>query len=455
MLIVEYSSISIGAASADLFTNIGGTRSLSIQSIWSYVPNQDLRLAFNEALDDADDLTLIVGDLQLEFPTGSSGNGSFKWTDLDLDWQDGETIAVSIVPTSTLTETTVPNTAAAGKPTIIGTPQVGQVLTADTSLITDADGLLSVSYLYQWLADDVNISGATRQSYTLTENDLAKTIKVTVSFNDDHTNPETLTSAATDPIAARPNTAAGGSPSIQGILQDQQQLTADTAGITDADGLTNATLAYQWMRVDDGSPSDITGQTGSSYTLTSSDVGESIQLQVTFTDDHGFSESLTSAVTGPVTDSSSTRKLFWLATIVPNEDGQIADYTYNASADDVNLSPAAFTADQSSVQTITPPGRIARQRNQVCHRPELPAHRPANRHLELAHTRRRAGLPKRRVQRDVNQPAGPPPPVGRDRVRHRHGEPTSERRSFDRLHPRSDQPLRNRPAHHRRHAPSW
>ena len=242
MLIVEYSSISIGAASADLFTNIGGTRSLSIQSIWSYVPDQDLRLAFNEALDDADDLTLIVGDLQLEFPAGSSGNGSFKWTDLDLDWQDGETIAVSIVPTSTLTETTVPNTAAAGQPTISGTPQVDQVLTADTSLITDADGLLSVSYLYQWLADDVNISGATRQSYTLTENDLAKTIKVTVSFNDDRTNPETLTSAATDPVAARPNTAAGGSPSIQGILQDQKQLTADTAGITDADGLTNAAL---------------------------------------------------------------------------------------------------------------------------------------------------------------------------------------------------------------------
>ena len=82
-------------------------------------------------------------------------------------------------------------------------------------------------------------------------------------------------------------------------------------------------------------------------------MGQSIQLKVTFTDDRGFSESLTSAVTRPVTDSSSTRKLFWLATIVPNEDGQVADYTYNASTGDVNLSPAAFTADQSSVQTIT------------------------------------------------------------------------------------------------------
>ena len=249
MLVVEYSSISIGAASADLFTNIGGTRSLSIQSLWSYVPDQDLRLAFNEALDDADDLSLIVGDLQLEFPSGSSGNGSFKWTGLDLDWQDSETIAVSIVPTSTLAETTVPNTAAAGQPTITGTPQVGQVLTADTSQVTDVDGLLSVSYLYQWTAGDVNILSATRQSYTLDDSDLAKTIKVTVSFNDDRSNPETLTSAATDPVAARPNTAAGGAPSIQGVLQDQRRLTADTAGITDADGLTNATFAYQWIRV--------------------------------------------------------------------------------------------------------------------------------------------------------------------------------------------------------------
>ena len=354
MLVVEYSEISIGAASADLFSNIGGTRTLSIQSLWSYVPDHDLKLAFNEALDDADDLTLIIGDLQLEFPSGSSGNGSFKWTGVDLDWQDGQTLAVRIVPTSSLAETPAPNTAAAGQPTITGTPQVGQVLTADTSQVTDADGLLSVSYLYQWIAADVNIPNATRQSYTLDDDDQGKAIKVTVSFNDDRNNPETLTSVATDPVTARPNTAAAGVPSIQGVLQDQQRLTADTAGIIDADSLTNATFVYQWMRVDDGTPSDITGQTGSAYTLTSNDVGQSIQLQVTFTDDRGFSESLTSAVTDAVTASGSTRKILWLATIVPkDQDGQAANYTYDASTDDATLSPAAFTADEDSVQTIT------------------------------------------------------------------------------------------------------
>ena len=349
MLVVEYSSISIGAASADLFTNIGGTRSLSIQSLWSYVPDQDLRLAFNEALDDADDLTLIVGDLQLEFPSGSSGNGSFKWTGLDLDWQDSETIAVSIVPTSTLAETTVPNTAAAGQPTITGTPQVGQVLTADTSQVTDADGLFTVSYLYQWIADDVNITNATGPTYTLSSADQGKPVKIKVSFNDDQNNPETLTSIATEPVAARPNTPANGAPSMQGVLQDQGRLTADIAGIIDADGLTSATFAYQWMRVNDGAPSQITGQTASTYTLTSEDVAKSVQLQTTFTDDRGNAESLTSAVTDAVVASGATRKLIWLSTIkVVDRDNLGIVFSFDSSADEGRLSPAAFAEGETT-----------------------------------------------------------------------------------------------------------
>ena len=52
------------------------------------------------------------------------------------------------------------NTLATGLPTITGTAQVGETLTADTSAIADADGLTNVSYSYQWMADDTNIQGA-------------------------------------------------------------------------------------------------------------------------------------------------------------------------------------------------------------------------------------------------------------------------------------------------------
>ena len=94
------------------------------------------------------------------------------------------------------------NTPATGAPTITGTAQVGQTLTAGTTAIVDADGLTSVSYTYQWIRvatdnTETNISGATASTHTLVAADQGTTIKVTVSFTDDASNPETLTSATT------------------------------------------------------------------------------------------------------------------------------------------------------------------------------------------------------------------------------------------------------------------
>ena len=48
------------------------------------------------------------------------------------------------------------NRPATGLPTISGTAQVDQTLTADTSGIADEDGLTSVSYSYQWIRGDGN-----------------------------------------------------------------------------------------------------------------------------------------------------------------------------------------------------------------------------------------------------------------------------------------------------------
>ena len=96
------------------------------------------------------------------------------------------------------------NSPATGAPTISGTVQVGETLTADTSGIADADGLTSVTYSYQWLADDAEIADATSLTYTLADTDEGKAIKVKVSFTDDVDNEETLTSAATPVVAAVP-----------------------------------------------------------------------------------------------------------------------------------------------------------------------------------------------------------------------------------------------------------
>ena len=94
------------------------------------------------------------------------------------------------------------NSPATGAPTINGTAQVGETLTANTSGIADADGLDDVSFTYQWLADDSEIAGATNATYTLGDADEGKVIKVRVSFADNAGNAESLTSAATETVAA-------------------------------------------------------------------------------------------------------------------------------------------------------------------------------------------------------------------------------------------------------------
>ena len=189
------------------------------------------------------------------------------------------------------------NSPATGAPTITGTAQVGQTLTADTSGIADADGLRSVQYEYQWLADDAEIADATSSTYTLLAEDEGQVIKVRVSFTDDQGNEESLTSGATDTVAARPNSPATGVPTISGTAQVGETLTANTSGVTDADGLSRVQYEYQWL----ADAAEIAGATGSTYTLTDSEEGKAIKVEVSFTDDAGNDESLTSAATEAVT----------------------------------------------------------------------------------------------------------------------------------------------------------
>ena len=114
-----------------------------------------------------------------------------------VDILGGEETRTS-APTATLAGT--PNTAATGAPTITGTAQVGQTLTAVTTGIMDADGLTSPTYTYQWIRVDgteADIAGENSSTYILVDADLGKTLKVKVTFDDDLGHTETLTSAAT------------------------------------------------------------------------------------------------------------------------------------------------------------------------------------------------------------------------------------------------------------------
>ena len=145
---------------------------------------------------------------------GSDINGATSSTYTLTASEQGKTIKVKVSFTDdadneeTLTsEATVevaaaPNRDATGAPTISGTPQVRETLTADTADIADEDGLTNVAYRYQWTAGGSDINGATSSTYTLTASEQGKTIKVKVTFTDDADNEEALTSADTDTVAA-------------------------------------------------------------------------------------------------------------------------------------------------------------------------------------------------------------------------------------------------------------
>ena len=187
----------------------------------------------------------------------------------------------------------------------------GTTLTAVTTGIMDADGLTNVPATRtshrirgQDGGAETNISGATSISgapTTLVGADLGKTIKVTVSFTDDASNPETLTSTATAAVAAAANTPATGAPAITGAAQVGQTLTAGTTAIMDANGLTSVSYTYQWIRVaTDNTETNIASATASTYTLVAADQGTTIKVTVSFTDDASNAETLTSAATAAV-----------------------------------------------------------------------------------------------------------------------------------------------------------
>ena len=121
-------------------------------------------------------------------------------------------------------------------------------------------------------------------------------------------------SAQGDPV----NSPATGTPTLIGYGKVGYTIHVGVTGIEDADGLENATFQYQWIRDDGTGNRDISGATNSTYTLAPEDEGNLVNVRVSFTDDLGNPEQVTSIVvekvgpannpaTGTVTVSGTPR----------------------------------------------------------------------------------------------------------------------------------------------------
>ena len=144
--------------------------------------------------------------------TGEDSGGKTDWNIANVAWvgtkggtfffETGHVAQIRVNGTAATA-----NSPASGAPTISGFPQVGQMLAAATTGISDSDGITGATYSYQWIrvdgTNETNIASATSSSYTLATADSGKTIKVKVAFADDAGNNEELTSTATGTVVAK------------------------------------------------------------------------------------------------------------------------------------------------------------------------------------------------------------------------------------------------------------
>ena len=180
----------------------------------------------------------------------------------------------------------IKNALPTGMVSISGTPTQGQTLTVSNT-IADADGLGAITY--QWWSTPDNggtwIKISSGNSIALTESQVGKQILVQALYIDGRGTRESPQSSLSIAVA-NVNDAPTGTVSISGTFTQGQTLTANNT-ITDADGF--GTITYQWWSLDNG----VTWtqlSSGSSITLTESQVGKQVLVQALYTDGHGTAE---------------------------------------------------------------------------------------------------------------------------------------------------------------------
>lgn len=179
-------------------------------------------------------------------------------------------------------------------PSISGTPQVGQTLTANVGTWAGSP----TSYAYVWRRNGAAISGAAASTYTLVSGDLGYNITVTVTAAN-AAGSAPATSAAVGPVAAAlagvpVNTAL---PAITGTAQEGSVLTVTPGSFTNSP----TSRSYVWKRAG----VTIAGASGTTYLLVAGDVGATITVAETATNASGPSAAATSAATATVTAAAS------------------------------------------------------------------------------------------------------------------------------------------------------
>ena len=168
-------------------------------------------------------------------------------------------------------------------------------------MTTDDDGLTRVSYSYQWIANngtaDTDLQDATASIYTPSVSDVGKTITVKVSFTDDADNEETLTSLATEAVAATVPTAPQSLTATSGSQIQELDVSWQAPSSNGGSDITG--YKVQWKESADSwdTEADVseTTETGTTHTITGLTGGVEYAIRVIATNDTGDGPASTEA----------------------------------------------------------------------------------------------------------------------------------------------------------------
>lgn len=174
-------------------------------------------------------------------------------------------------------------------PTISGTPNVGETLTAANG---SWNGTNPMTFAYQWERCDSSggscsgIASATAETYAVQSADTGDTLRVAVTATNDTGTGGPVLSAPTAVVEAADEPSNTAAPQLSGTLQEGSTLTV-TPGTWS--GTAPISYSYQWQRCTSqgvNCTAFLSGTT-TTYTLTSSDVGNRLQVLVTATNEAG------------------------------------------------------------------------------------------------------------------------------------------------------------------------